>query len=37
LIASGLAHYALFRPLRRLVVMARAVGHGDFSTRLRLR
>lgn len=33
-IASGLAHYSLFRPLRRLVAMARAVGSGDFSTRL---
>jgi signal transduction histidine kinase len=30
----GIAHYALFRPLRRLVVMARAVGAGDFSKRL---
>jgi two-component system NtrC family sensor kinase len=34
--ASGIAHYALFRPLRGLVVMAKAVGSGDFSKRLRL-
>jgi signal transduction histidine kinase len=34
--ASGIAHYALFRPLRSLVVTAKAVGSGDFSKRLRL-
>jgi len=33
--ASGLAHYALFRPLRRLVATAKAVGSGDFSKRVR--
>jgi len=35
LFATGVAHYSLFRPLRRLVAMARSVGHGDFTTRLR--
>jgi signal transduction histidine kinase len=34
-IAFGAAHFALFRPLRRLVAMARAVGARDFSKRLR--
>ena len=34
--ASGIAHYALFRPLRSLVITAKAVGSGDFSKRLRL-
>lgn len=33
--ASGVAHYSLFRPFRQLVSMARAVGSGDFSKRLR--
>ncbi len=36
LIATGVAHYAVFRPIRRLVVMAKAVGSGDFSNRLGL-
>ena len=33
--AAAIAHYALFKPLRSLVVMAKAVGSGDFSKRLR--
>lgn len=33
-IASAVAHYALFGPIRRLAVMARAIGAGDFSKRL---
>jgi two-component system NtrC family sensor kinase len=37
LVAWGIAHYVLFRPIRQLVAMARAVGAGDFSKRLRLR
>jgi two-component system NtrC family sensor kinase len=36
-IAAGIAHYTLFRPIRRLIVMAKAVGAGDFSKRLRFR
>src|SRR5690242_11986915 len=32
--ASGAAHYLLFKPIRRVVVMARSVGAGDFSRRL---
>jgi two-component system, NtrC family, sensor kinase len=36
-ITSATAHYVLFNPIRRLVVMARAVGSGDFSKRLALR
>lgn len=35
-LASALAHYGLFRPIRQLVVMAKAVGAGDFSKRLHL-
>lgn len=35
-LASAVAHYSLFRPVRQLVVMARAVGAGDFSKRLNL-
>jgi two-component system, NtrC family, sensor kinase len=34
-IASSFVHYALFKPVRQLVGMARAVGSGDFSRRLR--
>ncbi len=34
LLSSAIAHYAVFRPIRRLVVMAQAVGSGDFSKRL---
>jgi two-component system, NtrC family, sensor kinase len=37
LIGSAIAHYVLFNPIRRLVVMAKAVGSGDFSKRLALR
>jgi len=33
--ASVFAHYVVFRPIRRLVVVAEAVGAGDFSQRLR--
>jgi two-component system NtrC family sensor kinase len=33
-LAALLAHYALFAPMRSLVVMARAVGSGDFTKRL---
>jgi two-component system NtrC family sensor kinase len=33
-VASSIAHYVLFKPLRRLVMMAKALGSGDFSTRL---
>ena len=33
--AWAIAHYVLFEPMRRLVVMAKAVGAGDFSKRLR--
>ncbi len=36
-VASTIAHYVLFNPIRRLVDMARAVGSGDFSKRLALR
>jgi two-component system NtrC family sensor kinase len=35
-IASSIAHYVLFKPIRGLVVMAKAVGSGDFSKRLGL-
>ena len=35
ILASGVAHYSLFRPFRQLVSMARAIGAGDFSERLR--
>lgn len=35
-IASLIAHYMVFRPIRRLVVVAEAVGAGDFSQRVRL-
>jgi signal transduction histidine kinase len=34
MVASSIAHYVLFKPIRRLVVMAKAVGSGDFSKRL---
>ena len=34
LLASGIAHYVLFKPIRQLVMMAKAIGSGDFSTRL---
>ena len=34
-IAWTIAHYVLFKPIRRLAVMAKAVGAGDFSSRLR--
>jgi two-component system, NtrC family, sensor kinase len=33
-LAAGIAHCVLFRPLRQLVVMAKAVGSGDYSKRL---
>jgi two-component system, NtrC family, sensor kinase len=33
-LAVSVAHVALFKPLRRLLLMARAVGAGDFSKRL---
>ena len=36
LTALSVAHYSLFRPLQRIVVMARAVGAGDFTKRLGL-
>jgi signal transduction histidine kinase len=36
LLASAMAHYSLFRPVRQLAVMAKAVGAGDFSKRLGL-
>lgn len=35
-VASGVVHYVLLKPIRRLVVMAHAVGAGDFSRRLGL-
>jgi len=35
-IASGVAHYALFKPIRQLLVMATSVRSGDFSKRLTL-
>ncbi|HEX4353846.1 MAG TPA: HAMP domain-containing protein, partial [Polyangiales bacterium] len=35
-LSSVLAHYLLFRPLTQLVVMARAIGIGDFTKRLGL-
>lgn len=34
LLASSIAHYVLFKPIRQLVMMAKAIGSGDFSTRL---
>jgi two-component system NtrC family sensor kinase len=34
-LASAIAHYVLFKPIRQLVVMAKGVGSGDFSKRLR--
>lgn len=34
---SGIAHFSLFKPLRALAIMAKAVGSGDFSRRLRFR
>ena len=34
LAVASLAHYTLFNPIRQLVVMAKAVGTGDFSKRL---
>jgi two-component system NtrC family sensor kinase len=34
-IASAFAHYSLFKPIRQLVVAARAVRSGDFTRRLR--
>jgi two-component system, NtrC family, sensor kinase len=34
ILVSGIAHYALFKPLHELVEMAKAVGEGDFSKRL---
>lgn len=34
-IAAGFAHYTLFKPIRQLVVAARAVRSGDFTRRLR--
>jgi two-component system NtrC family sensor kinase len=33
-LAWAIAHYVLFKPFRQLVVMAKAVGSGDFSKRL---
>ena len=35
-VGSGVSHYALFKPIRRLVVMAQAVGAGNLSKRLGL-
>lgn len=35
-IMLGAAHYGLFKPIRKLAAMAKAVGAGDFSKRLRL-
>jgi signal transduction histidine kinase len=36
LTALSVAHYSLFRPLQRIVAMARAVGAGNFTKRLGL-
>lgn len=33
-VGSGISHYALFKPLRQLAIMARAVGSHDYSKRL---
>ena len=35
-VGSALAHYLLFKPIRQLATMAKAVGSGDFSKRLHI-
>jgi two-component system NtrC family sensor kinase len=35
-VGAAMAHYLLFEPIRQLVIMAKAVGSGDFSKRLHL-